>query len=133
RPLRFFAYAVAVPRGTALPARTQWETLELLEEWGLQVAPHRRRCQSLEEVIAWAGEVENRVRGVLNFAIDGGVAKIDQLAVQDELGVVGGREPRWAIARKFAPDIAVTQLLDIRVNVGRTGSLNPFAVLEPVE
>ncbi|MHB1225090.1 MAG: NAD-dependent DNA ligase LigA [Gemmatimonadaceae bacterium] len=133
RPLRFFGYAVAVPRGTSLHVRTQWEALALLESWGLPVAPHRRRCQSLDEVIDWAGEVENRVRGVLNFAIDGGVAKVDQLALQGELGVVGGREPRWAIARKFAPDIAVTQLHDIRVNVGRTGSLNPFAVLEPVE
>ncbi len=133
RPLRFFAYAVAVPEGAQLPARTQWETLELLDSWGLQVAPHRRHCQSLDEVIGWASEVEHRVRGVLNFAIDGGVAKVDRVAVQDELGVIGGREPRWAIARKFAPDIAVTRLLDIGINVGRTGSLNPFAVLEPVE
>lgn len=133
RPLRFFAYAVAVPDGAHLPALTQWETLELLHSWGLQVAPHRRHCQSLDEVISWASEVEHRVRGVLNFAIDGGVAKVDRVAVQNELGVVGGREPRWAIARKFAPDIAVTQLLEIGVNVGRTGSLNPFAVLEPVE
>ena len=59
--------------------------------------------------------------------------KVDSLRLQDELGVVGGREPRWAIARKFAPDIAETRLLDIQVNVGRTGSLNPFAVLEAVE
>ncbi len=133
RPLRFFAYALAVPEGAPLPARTQWETLDLLHSWGLQVAPHRRHCQSLDEVIGWASEVEHRVRGVLNFAIDGGVAKVDRVSVQDELGVVGGREPRWAIARKFAPDIAVTRLLDIGINVGRTGSLNPFAVLEPVE
>ncbi len=61
------------------------------------------------------------------------VVKVDSLTLQDELGVVGGREPRWAIARKFAPDIATTRLLDIQVNVGRTGALNPFAVLEPVE
>src|SRR5204863_5219159 len=69
----------------------------------------------------------------LDFAIDGGVIKVDSLRLQDELGVVGGREPRWAIARKFAPDIAETRLIAIQVNVGRTGSLNPFAVLEPVE
>jgi DNA ligase (NAD+) len=61
------------------------------------------------------------------------VVKVDSLRLQDELGVVGGREPRWAIARKFAPDIAETRLLDIQVNVGRTGAINPFAVLEPVE
>jgi DNA ligase (NAD+) len=59
--------------------------------------------------------------------------KVDSLRLQEELGVVGGREPRWAIARKFAPDIAETRLLDIQVNVGRTGAINPFAVLEPVE
>jgi DNA ligase (NAD+) len=58
--------------------------------------------------------------------------KVDSLALQEDLGVVGGREPRWAVARKFAPDIAETRLLDIRVNVGRTGALNPYAVLEPV-
>src|SRR5205814_8126631 len=58
---------------------------------------------------------------------------VNSLALQEELGVIGGREPRWAIARKFAPDIAETKLLAIEVNVGRTGAMNPFAVLEPVE
>ena len=77
--------------------------------------------------------MEHRIRGLLNFAIDGGVVKVDGLALQGELGVVGGREPRWAIARKFAPDIAVTRLVEIGVNVGRTGALNPYAILEPVE
>jgi DNA ligase (NAD+) len=81
----------------------------------------------------WARDVEARVRAELDFGIDGGVVKVDSLRLQDELGVVGGREPRWAIARKFAPDIAETKLIDIQVNVGRTGSLNPFAVLEAVE
>ena len=133
RPLRFYGYAIAVAPGVALPVRTQWELLELLAEWGVPVAPHRRRCPTLDDVVAWAHEIEHHVRGDLNFAIDGGVVKVDSLALQDDLGVVGGREPRWAIARKFAPDIAVTRLLDIQVNVGRTGSLNPFAVLEPVE
>ncbi|HEU4629100.1 MAG TPA: NAD-dependent DNA ligase LigA [Gemmatimonadaceae bacterium] len=133
RPLRFFGYAIALPPGVPLPARTQWEVLELLTLWGVPVAPHRRRCLSLDEVIEWAHDVEDKHRGELNFAIDGGVVKVDDLATQDELGVVGGREPRWAIARKFAPDIAVTRLLAIRVNVGRTGALNPYAELEPVE
>ncbi len=133
RPLRFFGYAAVTDHGVALPARTQWEALELLAGWGIPVAPHRRRCRTLDEVIAWAHEIEHDVRGTLNFAIDGGVVKVDALALQEELGVVGGREPRWAIARKFAPDIAITRLTDIQVNVGRTGALNPFAVLEPVE
>ncbi len=133
RPLRFFGYTVAVPPGVALPFDTQWGLLEALQRWGIPVAPGRRCCKSLAEVNEWARDVEARVRAALDFGIDGGVIKIDSLRLQDELGVVGGREPRWAIARKFAPDIAETRLLDIQVNVGRTGSLNPFAVLEAVE
>ncbi|HEY0242258.1 MAG TPA: NAD-dependent DNA ligase LigA, partial [Gemmatimonadaceae bacterium] len=133
RPLRFYGYAVASDNPSLLRFRTQWELLEQLAEWGIPVAPHRARCRKLEDVFEWAHKIEHSVRGTLNFAIDGGVVKVDNLALQDELGVVGGREPRWAIARKFAPDIAETRLLDIRVNVGRTGALNPYAVLEPVE
>jgi DNA ligase (NAD+) len=87
----------------------------------------------LAEVHAWASEVENKIRGSLDFAIDGGVVKVNALALWPELGVVGGREPRYAIARKFAPDIAETTLRAIQVNVGRTGTINPYAVLDPVE
>jgi DNA ligase (NAD+) len=132
RPLRFFGYAVATPAGETLPFRTQWELLETLAAWGIPVAPQRRRCATLEEVHAWAHEVEQKVRAQLDFAIDGGVVKVDDLRLQEELGDVG-REPRWAVARKFAPDIAETTLKDIQVNIGRTGSVNPFAMLEPVE
>jgi DNA ligase (NAD+) len=133
RPLRFFGYAAVPAAGLPFPAATQWEVLELLERWGVPVAPHRRRCATLVDVEAWAHEVEHELRATLNFAIDGGVVKVDRFGLQDELGVVGGREPRWAIARKFAPDIAVTRLTRICWNVGRTGSLNPYAELEPVE
>jgi DNA ligase (NAD+) len=133
RPLRFFGYAAAAEDNAQLPFRTQWELLEKLEQWGIPIAPHRGKCATLEKVFEWAHEVEHTHRGALNFAIDGGVVKVDSLRLQDELGVVGGREPRWAIARKFAPDIGETKLLEIRVNVGRTGALNPYAVLEPVE
>jgi DNA ligase (NAD+) len=133
RPLRFFGYSVAAPAGTRLPFDTQWELLAVLSRWGVPVAPNRLRCRSLAEVHDWTHDVEHRLRAELDFAIDGGVVKVDSLRLQDELGVVGGREPRWAIARKFAPDIAETKLLDMPVNVGRTGSLNPYAVLEPVE
>ena len=132
RPLRFFGYAVAAPGAAALPFRTQWELLETLAAWGIPVAPHRRRCPTLADVHAWAHEIEHTVRPTLDFAIDGGVVKVDALALQAELGDVG-REPRWAVARKFAPDIAETALRAIEVNVGRTGSINPFAVLDPVE
>ena len=132
RPLRFFGYSFATA-DDSLPFDTQEELLETLVKWGVPVAPHRRRCKTIAEVEKWAHEVEHDIRGKLNFAIDGGVVKINSLALQEDLGVVGGREPRWAIARKFAPDIAETKLLAIEVNVGRTGAMNPFAVLEPVE
>lgn len=133
RPLRFFGYTLIAAPGDRLPFTKQHEILDALTAWGVPVAPHRRLCHSLADVATWAYDVEHSVRGTLNFAIDGGVVKVDSFALQEELGVVGGREPRWAIARKFAPDIAETQLLDIRVNVGRTGALNPYAVLQPVE
>jgi DNA ligase (NAD+) len=132
RPLRFFGYGAFVPSGPS-PAATQWEMLDVLARWGVPVAPHRSRCATLDTVIDAARAVEHTIRGDLNFAIDGLVVKVNSLAVQDELGTIGGREPRWAIARKFAPDIAVTRLLAIEVNVGRTGAINPYAVLEPVE
>ena len=132
RRLRFFGYAVAPGPGVRLPFTTQWALLDTLESWGFPVEPHRRHCQTLEEVVTFVQEVEHTLRAKLAFGIDGVVVKVDALNVQDELGDVG-REPRWAIARKFAPDIEVTRLEDIRVNVGRTGALNPYAMLEPVE
>ncbi len=132
RPLRFFGFA-AVSVGEDLPFRTQWELLDTLVRWGVPVAPHRLECSSLDDVAEHAARVERQLRAELNFAIDGLVVKVNELALQDDLGVIGGREPRWAIARKFAPDIAITRLLKIEVNVGRTGALNPYAMLEPVE
>lgn len=133
RPLRFFGYAIAVAGSEDLPVMTQDALLDLLASWGIPVAPHRGRCTTLSDVYAWAAEIEHRVRGSLDFAIDGGVVKINSLQLWPDLGVVGGREPRYAIARKFAPDIAETSLRAIEVNVGRTGTINPYAVLDPVE
>ncbi|HXF22872.1 MAG TPA: NAD-dependent DNA ligase LigA [Gemmatimonadaceae bacterium] len=133
RPLRFFGYAVAFDDPAKLPFKTQSDLLAALRSWGIPVAPHALRCRTMEAVTAWAHHVEHELRAELNFAIDGGVVKVDSLRLQDDLGVVGGREPRWAIARKFAPDIAETRLTAIEVNVGRTGQLNPYAVLEAVE
>ena len=133
RPLRFFGYAFAVPGAAPLPFQSQWELLETLVTWGIPVAPARRHCPSLEAVHTWARELEREIRPTLPFAIDGGVVKVNTLTLQTELGVIGGRVPRWATARKFAPDLAETQLLDIEVQVGRTGALTPRAVLAPVE
>ncbi len=134
RPLRFFGYAYAVPGTTSLPFATQWDLLETLHGWGVPVAPHRTLCKSLSEVHQWAHALETTHRAELAFAIDGGVVKVNALATQAELGsTAGGREPRWAIARKFAPDVAETRLMDIEIQVGRTGVLTPRAVLDPVE
>ena len=133
RPLRFFAYTVSVQEDVDPPAREQWQLLDLLQEWGLPVAPHRARTKTLGEVHAWADEIENKVRPTLDFAIDGAVVKVNDMRLWPDLGVVGGREPRYAVARKFAPDIAETKLVRIEVNVGRTGSLNPYARLQAVE
>ena len=132
RPLRFFGYAYAVPGAKALPFDTQSELLKTLGSWGIPTAPHHKHCRTLAEVNAHAHSIETRVRAELNFGIDGIVVKVESLALQAELGDAG-REPRWAIARKFAADIAETTLLAIEVNVGRTGKINPYAVLEPVE
>jgi len=134
RPLRFFGYAYAVPGVASLPFATQWDLLETLASWGIPVAPHRQRCASLAEVHGWAHALEKTHRAALAFAIDGGVVKVNTLATQAELGsTAGGREPRWAIARKFAPDVAETRLVNIEIQVGRTGVLTPRAVLDPVE
>jgi DNA ligase (NAD+) len=132
RPLRFFGYAYAVPGTKSLPFETQSELLKTLSAWGIPTAPHHKHCRTLAEVNAYAHSIESSVRAELNFGIDGIVVKVDSLALQAELGDAG-REPRWAIARKFAADIAETKLLAIEVNVGRTGKINPYAVLEPVE
>jgi DNA ligase (NAD+) len=133
RPLRFFGYSAVHPDGaSALPFRTQTDLLGALQSWGIPVAPARAHVTTAADIHAWADDVENHIRGELDFAIDGGVIKVNSLAVQSELGDVGGR-PRWAIARKFQPDIAETTLIRIGVNVGRTGSLNPYAELSPVE
>jgi DNA ligase (NAD+) len=131
RRLRMFAFQIAVIEGV-LSLQTQWDVLDLLEAWGFQVAPHRARHPDLATVHTKIAEYEQLLGG-LPFEADGVVVKVDRLALQEDLGVVGGREPRWAIARKFAPEVAVTRLVDIRLNVGRTGALNPYAVLEPVE
>jgi DNA ligase (NAD+) len=133
KPLRFFAYQVAVMEGEEMPTSDQHELLDVLAKWGLPVAPHRRKAKTLDDVHTWAADIENKIRSELDFAIDGAVVKVADMRLWPDLGVVGGREPRYAVARKFAPDIAETTLLKIEINVGRTGSINPWALLVPVE
>ena len=131
RRLRMFVFSVEAIEGK-LPAATHSEELELLSQWGFHVEPNHKRFDSLEEVQAEIDDYEQLIPQ-LDFQADGVVVKVDRLALHGELGVVGGREPRWAIARKFAPEVAETELLDIQINVGRTGALNPWALLKPVQ
>ena len=128
RSLDIFVYQLGWAQG-ATP-ETHWQTLQWLGELGFRINPHIRRFTDLDAVVDYVKVWEGR-REELDYEIDGLVVKVDDLALQRALGVVG-REPRWAIAYKFPPTQATTKLLDIAVNVGRTGSLNPFAVLEPV-
>ena len=131
RRLRCFAFHVEAIEGSA-PSDTHQRMLELLERWGFQVEPHHVRCTDLAAVCHEVERLEASLAS-LPFDADGVVVKVDRRDLQDELGTISDREPRWAIARKFAPEVAVTRLLDIKVNVGRTGALAPWAVLEPVE
>ncbi len=131
RGLRLFCFHVEAP-GARLPFDTQHELLGQLVAWGFPVEPHHELAPDLAHAHRAIARLEQLLDG-LDYGADGVVVKVNRLALHAELGVVGDREPRWAIARKFAPEVAVTKLLDIQINVGRTGSLNPFAVLEPVE
>lgn len=128
RPLAFFAYGIGYIRGIAI--RTQEEALKQLTEWGFPVNPHYRRHETFGGVLDYCRSWQER-RDSLNYEIDGVVVKVNRFEHQEELGTVS-REPRWAIAYKFPAQVATTRLLEIRINVGRTGALNPYAVLEPV-
>jgi DNA ligase (NAD+) len=109
---------------------TQYELLRMLREFGFPTNKHTKRMENIDAVQAfvehWEGE-----RDTLDYEIDGVVIKVDDLALQELLGYVG-KDPRWAIAYKFRAREALTTLLDIGINVSRSGKLNPFAVLQPV-
>ena len=131
RRLRMFAFSIEVIDGH-LTLATQHDVLAQLEAWGFPVEPHHELLPDLAAVQERVSHFETLL-DTLPFQADGVVIKVNRRDLQEDLGVVGGREPRWAIARKFAPDVAITRLLDIKLNVGRTGALNPWAELEPVE
>jgi DNA ligase (NAD+) len=131
RRLRIFCFHIEAP-GQKLPFDTQHELLQALERWGFPVEPHHSLVADLAAAQQGSAALETLLP-TLDYGADGVVVKVNRLALHAELGTVGDREPRWAIARKFAPEVQITKLLDIRVNVGRTGALNPYAVLEPVE
>jgi DNA ligase (NAD+) len=130
RRLTFFAYALGAVEGVRLP-RTQSEVLDWLSSLHFPVTKDRRVVRGLDGLLAYYREMGSR-RPTLPFDIDGVVYKVNELAAQEELGFVA-RAPRWAIAHKFPPEEEITQILDIDVQVGRTGALTPVARLKPVQ
>jgi len=130
RGLRLFCFHVETP-GRRPVAATQHELLATLEAWGFPVEPHHTLVPDLARAHTEIARLEGLIDD-LDYGADGVVVKVNRIALHAELGTVGDREPRWAVARKFAPEVAVTKLREIRTNVGRTGALNPYAVLDPV-
>lgn len=130
RPLDIFVYGLGWAEGKPVP-ETHWEIMQYLASLGFKINRNIARFKTLAEAKEfyhrWVKDREG-----LPYDADGVVIKIDSMAQQNELGTVG-HEPRWAIAYKFPAVQGVTQLQEIRINVGRTGSLNPYAVLKPVQ
>ncbi|WP_297634274.1 NAD-dependent DNA ligase LigA [Caldilinea sp.] len=132
RPIKLWVYqALIVEGGPALASH--WEALAYLRSLGFPVCPLNQRFTD-EEFDKLAAHVESfgERRHDLPYEVDGAVIKVDALALQEKLGFTG-KDPRWAIAYKYASEEAITTLLDIVVNVGRTGAVTPNAVLEPVQ
>ena len=130
RPLTFFAYGVGVVDGLELPA-SNIERMALIAELGFRVSPLLREASSATVLKQVYAEAEAS-RGTLPFEVDGVVVKVNAIAQQELLGF-RQRSPRWAIAGKFAASEEHTTLLDIQIQVGRTGALTPVAILEPVQ
>jgi len=128
RKLDMFAYDLLV--NVRKPFPTHWEALDWLDAAGFRVNPHRKLCQTIDEVIDFANEKE-ALRDDLGYEIDGLVVKVNSTALQDEFGATS-KAPRWAIAYKYPARQASTQVRDIFVSVGRTGAITPVALLEPV-
>jgi DNA ligase (NAD+) len=141
RKLSFFAYSIGALRQAQdderraqddeKEVRTQWDALQYLGKLGFAINPNVRQCAAIDDVITYCEHWEEH-RDDLDYEIDGVVVKVDNLALQEKLGAAG-RDPRWAIAYKFKAREARTKLLDITITVGRTGTLNPNAVLAPVK
>jgi len=129
RPLALWVYGIGASEGLGL--ESHWETLAWLREHGFRTNPYVERLESVEEVARRCADWETR-RIELDYEIDGIVIKVDSLEQQRRLGALHDR-PRWARAYKWAPMTAQTKLAKIHIRVGRTGALNPWAQLEPVE
>jgi len=129
RPLDIYVYALGYAERKKVP-ETHWERMEYLKSLGFKVNPYNKLCKTIEEVEEYHQEWQEK-RESLPYETDGVVVKVNSIELQDRLGFVG-HEPRWAIAYKFPAVQGTTILKDIGINVGRTGSLNPYAILEPV-
>ena len=129
RPLDIFVYSVGYREGDGVPDN-QHDTLNYLADLGFKVNEYNRRFSTVREVVGWYERWRDDFHE-LDYGCDGLVVKVNRFDYQRHLGDVG-REPRWAIAYKFPAEQAITTLQDVKFNVGRTGTINPYAVLEPV-
>ncbi|MDP2571070.1 NAD-dependent DNA ligase LigA [Vibrio penaeicida] len=129
RPLSFYAYSVGVVEGGTL-SESHYERFLQLKAWGLPMCPETQKVEGLENVFDFYRNIQT-IRDDLPYEIDGVVIKIDEIAIQEELGFVA-RAPRWAIAYKFPAQEEITVLNDVEFQVGRTGAITPVAKLEPV-
>lgn len=129
RPLEIYCYGIGEVVGRTF--KTHWEILQTLSKWGLRTNPHIQKCRNIDEVLEYYHEMSEK-RESLPYEIDGIVIKVNRLDLQARLGEIA-RSPRWALAFKFQPKQETTKILDIIVQVGRTGALTPVAVMEPVK
>ena len=129
RPLDIYIYALGYAEGRVMPP-THWETMEYIKSLGFKVNPNNHLITSIEQVDEYYHVWVER-RESLPYEVDGIVVKVDSVELQERLGSIG-HEPRWAIAYKFPAIQGTTRLIDIGISVGRTGTLNPYAILEPV-
>jgi len=128
RPLHLVVHGLGARRGVDLARQSQ--AYDQLAQWGLPVGRYTEVLDDVADVLAYVRRFDDQ-RHTVDHEIDGVVVKVDELAVQRRLGATS-RAPRWAIAYKYPPQEVTTKLLDIRVNVGRTGRVTPYAVMEPV-
>ena len=128
RPLDIFVYYISY---TDKKVKTQWEALDLLKKSGFRINPNIKKVNDIEEAIEYCKHLEN-IRDSLDYEIDGAVIKVNSLAQHEILGVTS-KNPRWAISYKFSAKQSTTVLEDIDVQVGRTGTLTPVAILRPVK
>ncbi len=129
RPLDFIAWGVGLMEGKR--AKSQWETLAILEGLGFKTSSPRKLCRGIEEVLHFYRELEEE-RDEFDYELDGMVIKVNSLDLWEKLGATA-RSPRWALAAKFKPRQKTTQMVDVIYNVGRTGTITPVALLKPVE